>query len=88
MGESWGGGDVILHKFACPCPHLSGSIDFCPAQLSAGGFATMAQYEPLSAVLGRVNQWMQQNPALPVTNVQTLDFKMHNTWGNCLFLFH
>ena len=57
----------------------AGSLDFVPAKLSAGG--SSAQYEPLSTLLQKANQWMQQNPALPVCNIQSLDYQKESTRG-------
>lgn len=60
---------------------ISGSIDFVPAMLQTPSFGNRGNFEPLSVIAGRANEWMQQNASLPVCNIQSLDYKLMNTWG-------
>ena len=61
---------------------LPGSVDFVPSKLDhGGGMFQIQKFEHMSVVLGRTNEWMQQNPGLPVVNVQSLDYRLNSVWG-------
>ena len=58
----------------------SGSIDFVPGQVQQGGMFGMGLFEPMAVVVSRANEWMSQNPRLQVLNVQSVDYKLNQSW--------
>ena len=61
---------------------ISGTADFVPAQITAHRIFTPGSFETFGANIAKVNTWIaQQPPNLNICNVQSIDYKVEESWG-------
>ena len=66
---------------------FSGTADFVPAQITAHKMFTPGSFETLGSNMVKANNWIaQQPPNLNICNVQSIDYKVEESWGEYLLI--
>ena len=68
---------TLLYHFSL----LAGCADFVPLCTDPGGVFSPSLFEHFGQVMNKASIWTEAQHGIRVTNVQSVDIKMHASWG-------